>query len=264
MAMDTTHTFAILAYKQSPYLEDCIESLQRQTVKSKIILSTSTPSGFLDQLARRHNIDMIHNKNDGGIGADWTFAYDSADTQFVTLAHQDDIYYQDYTESCLLATRRTPEFLISFTDYDELYGNSFRRHTLNMAIKKSILAGFYFLNQGVRSRFSRQCMLSLGSPISCPSVMYNRKAIGRFAFASDMLVSLDWEAWLQLSQREGTFVYVRRPLMAHRVHPESQTSLCIDNDQRKNEDQILFERIWPKPIARMIASLYTWSYRSNA
>ena len=39
-----THIFIILAYKQSQYLEDCIDSLLNQTIKSKIIITTSTPS----------------------------------------------------------------------------------------------------------------------------------------------------------------------------------------------------------------------------
>ena len=34
------HTFAICAYKESQYLEECIKSLQNQTVKSNIIMAT--------------------------------------------------------------------------------------------------------------------------------------------------------------------------------------------------------------------------------
>ena len=46
-----THTFAICAYKESPYLEACIRSLKRQSVKTGIILCTSTPGAFLEELA---------------------------------------------------------------------------------------------------------------------------------------------------------------------------------------------------------------------
>ena len=37
------HTFAICAYKESPYLEECIKSLKNQTIKSNILIATSTP-----------------------------------------------------------------------------------------------------------------------------------------------------------------------------------------------------------------------------
>ena len=36
------HTFVICAYKESKYLEECIKSLINQTVKSNIIMTTST------------------------------------------------------------------------------------------------------------------------------------------------------------------------------------------------------------------------------
>ena len=36
------HTFAICAYGDSPYLTECLDSLLRQTVKSTILLATST------------------------------------------------------------------------------------------------------------------------------------------------------------------------------------------------------------------------------
>ena len=37
------HTFVICAYKESPYLEDCIRSVLHQNVRGKICLTTSTP-----------------------------------------------------------------------------------------------------------------------------------------------------------------------------------------------------------------------------
>lgn len=36
------HVFAVCAYKDSPYLEQCIRSLKAQTVPSHIIICTST------------------------------------------------------------------------------------------------------------------------------------------------------------------------------------------------------------------------------
>ena len=41
------HTFAICAYKESPYLEECIKSLKNQTIKSNILIATSTPKELL-------------------------------------------------------------------------------------------------------------------------------------------------------------------------------------------------------------------------
>ena len=38
------HTFVVCAYKESPYLEECIKSLLAQTVRSEILITTSTPN----------------------------------------------------------------------------------------------------------------------------------------------------------------------------------------------------------------------------
>lgn len=46
------HTFVICAYKESQYLEECIRSLRRQTVKSNIIMVTSTPNSYISDLAK--------------------------------------------------------------------------------------------------------------------------------------------------------------------------------------------------------------------
>ena len=41
------HTFVICAYKESAFLEECIESLEKQNKKSKILLATSTPNYYI-------------------------------------------------------------------------------------------------------------------------------------------------------------------------------------------------------------------------
>ena len=51
--INTNHTFAICAYKESPYLEECIQSLMNQTVKSDILIATATPSKYIDDIAAK-------------------------------------------------------------------------------------------------------------------------------------------------------------------------------------------------------------------
>lgn len=41
------HTFAICAYKESEYLEECIRSLKNQTVSTNIILATSISNKYI-------------------------------------------------------------------------------------------------------------------------------------------------------------------------------------------------------------------------
>ena len=51
---ERNHTFVICAYKESPYLEACIQSLQAQTVPSRILMVTSTPNPWIEKLSLIH------------------------------------------------------------------------------------------------------------------------------------------------------------------------------------------------------------------
>ena len=44
------HTFVVLAYKESTYLEDCINSVLNQSVKTNVVIATSTPNEFINQI----------------------------------------------------------------------------------------------------------------------------------------------------------------------------------------------------------------------
>ena len=95
------HTYALCAYKESAYLEECVKSLLEQTVKSTIFIATSTPNDHINAVAEKYNIPVYVNYGEKGIGGDWNFAYDKAQTPLVTIAHQDDIYEPTYTEKML-------------------------------------------------------------------------------------------------------------------------------------------------------------------
>ena len=73
--VNTNHTFAICAYKESPYLEECITSLMEQTVKSEIFIATSTPNKYIDDIAAKYNLKVYVNEGESGITQDWNFAY---------------------------------------------------------------------------------------------------------------------------------------------------------------------------------------------
>ena len=52
------HTFAICAYKESPYLESCVSSLINQSEPSDIIICTSTPNELIDSISKKYGLDV--------------------------------------------------------------------------------------------------------------------------------------------------------------------------------------------------------------
>jgi hypothetical protein len=68
------HAFVVPVFGHSPWLPQCLDSLQRQTLPSSILIATSTPTAGLVATAARYGIDVRLNPAAGGIAADWNFA----------------------------------------------------------------------------------------------------------------------------------------------------------------------------------------------
>lgn len=258
----TEHTFAICAYKESEYLEECIQSLKNQTIPTNIILITSTPNEYIKVLCEKYNIDMYINDGEHGITQDWNFAYSKADSGFVTIAHQDDVYASEYVENLFDCIKDVKNPIMFFTDYGELREGKKVYNNKLLRIKRVMLFPLRF-RMLWNSKFVRRRILSLGSPICCPSVTYVKKNCPEIIFKSGFRSDEDWEAWEMLSKRKGAFVYCRKPLTLHRIHEESETSKILGDNARAKEDYIMFCKFWPKFIARILTKIYGTSEKSN-
>ncbi len=257
------HTFALCAYGESPYLESCIRSLKSQNVQSRILLATSTPSVMIDRLGHKYNIPVFVNTDSNGIGSDWNFAWQCADTALVTITHQDDIYEPKYAECLLKDLNEAVDPIIWFCDYYEMRDGIKVWENKNLRIKRLML---WPLKSKVfqKSRFIRRSILSLGSPICCPSVTYVKEKCGKGpVFSIEMKVSLDWDQWERQSRKSGSFVYCNQPLMCHRIHEKSATSDLIASHIRRKEDMEMYKRFWPVWIAKCLGRVYADSEKSN-
>ncbi|WP_239453170.1 glycosyltransferase family A protein [Faecalicoccus pleomorphus] len=60
--MKSKHTFVVLAYKESKYLEKCIQSVLNQSYKSNVVIAT-TPNKYISRLADDYNLEIIMRAN---------------------------------------------------------------------------------------------------------------------------------------------------------------------------------------------------------
>ncbi len=259
------HAFAILAHKESPHLEECIDSLKNQTIASKIIICTSTPNAFLDRIAKKNSLPIHVNPERDGIATDWNFALASAGTEYVTLAHQDDIYSPDYAAKMMKAAEMHADALIIFSNYDELICKNdevcIRKHSLNFFIKNTLLRLSFWGKDRLAENKKR--LLAFGSPIGCPTVTFGKSLIGDFKFDDSFGINMDWKAWYDLARKEGSFIWVKKNLVSHRIYAGSETSRGISDNRRQKEDLEMFEKIWPDIIAKMLSKIYALSYKNN-
>lgn len=259
----SSHAFVICAYGESPYLEECIRSVTAQTRTSKVMIATSTPNAYIQELARSYNLEVYINYGETGIAGDWNFAVQCADADYVTIAHQDDIYLKNYVQEVtrLLDGQREP--IIAFTDYCEIRGKVKVTDRTILKIKRMMLFPLRS-KQLQRKRWVRRLSLSLGSAICCPSVCYVMAQMPQPLFLQHYRASIDWETWERLSRQKGSFVYSPRILMGHRIHQESETSAAIKEHVRTAEDYEMFCKFWPKPVAAFLSRQYAKSEDSNS
>ncbi len=258
--MNKEHTFVVLAYKESKYLENCIKSLVEQTVSSHIVIATSTDNAYIREIAERYGLSVIVNEGSSGIACDFDFGVQAGETRYVTVAHQDDSYEPKYLEE--ISKCMDDETIIAFTDYYEEHTEGIQRVNRNLKIKRLMLSPLK-IKCLQKSAWVRRRILSFGNPICCPAVTFNKEKIKGNIFQSDFRSNMDWKAWELLSREKGRFVYIPKLLMMHRIHEESTTTEVINQGKRTNEDFRMMCLFWPKWIAKRLAGIYANSEKNN-
>lgn len=273
------HTFAVCAYKDSPYLEACIRSLKEQSEQSEIICCTSTPSPYIEQLAEKYQIPLYVRDGKSNIREDWMFAYRKAHGRLVTIAHQDDIYRKDYVKELVKAYVKYPDLLVFVSDYLTLKmvragaGETVtkereeeKQFTAKVEAVNLVWLVKKLLRLPLRLRFlsdktwvKRSCVV-FGNSLCCPACTYHKALIGDDMFHSGYDFALDWDNLYELAGKEGRFICVEKPLLAYRVHGAATTKACIEDNRRAQDEMAMFRKMWPEPVVRILMHFYKKAY----
>ena len=254
-----THTFAICAYKDSPYLESCIRSLKRQTVPANIILCTSTPSGFIRELAGRYELPLFVREGASDIQDDWNFAYEMAESDLVTIAHQDDGYHKDYAKAVQECWQRYPDTTVFTTDCIIVKNRTLQKPGTVQRVKKLLrlpLRLHHFCDKSL----VKKAAFVFGNPVICPSCTYYKGMLGSPLFDSPFKFALDWDTMWKLAGRPGRFICKERPLMYYRIHEAATTKACIEDHRRAEDEAAMYARIYPRPVVRLLMHFYKKAY----
>jgi glycosyltransferase involved in cell wall biosynthesis len=255
-------TFVVCAYGDNHNIPMTIQSLLNQTIKAKIILSTSTPSEYLKGVAEQFGIPYYVNPERKGPGADWNFGYSHAETKLVTIAHQDDLYEPEYAEKIIKNANDSKLPVIIFTDYYELRNGLRVADNKILGVKRRMNA--VFKNKAMRgSHFWKRRVLSVGCPICCPSVTYNKPVCGEAPFDTHFINSCDYQTFVNLIEKKGDFVYIPELLVGHRISEDSATTRNLANNIRQEEDLQIFREFWPEGMAKRLYKAYSSSEKSN-
>lgn len=253
------HCFAVCAYRESPYLEECLRSLKTQSVQSAVILCTSTPCAFLSALAKRYEVPLYIRTGKSSLRDDWNFAVDTAaeavGAELVTVAHQDDRYHADYAKTLLAAADRFPDLQLFCTRYRTIGADGKPVPGTAEAVKRILRMPLRFRCLSDKRAVKRLC-LRFGNSVGCPTCTYVLARTGRPLFRCDYSFVIDWDTLWRLAGECGRFVCAERELVDYRVHSGAATMENIRNHNREREETELFLRMWPRPFVRVLMHFY--------
>lgn len=255
------HVFSVPCYGDSPYLEELIRSLLRQSLRAHIILVSAGDSAFLRELSARFGLPLYLREGKPCLRDDWNFAYEKGAelAELVTIAHQDDLYDPDYLKAVLHAFSLYPDMSLFFCDCRTIdaSGNVFSRRA--EAVKR-----FLRLRLRNHERADRRSVklsaLRFGNGIICPSCCYRPSLCGTPLFQNSYRFIIDWDTFLRLSRRPGRFLSLEKPLLSYRVHGGAETARQIESHNREKEEEEEFRKLHGAFLAGILMLFYRRAY----
>jgi hypothetical protein len=232
------HTFVILAYNVSDDLEECIKSVINQSVKSNIVIATSTPNDYIIDLASEYSLGVMVNKAKSNKGRDYNFAIKSFDTELVTIAHQDDLYDRNYVKEIKKCYKKNKDATIIFTDNYEIHNDKKIKKS-----KKLFRIRYYLLPLKFRlfqnKKFFKLRSLRKDKFICTSSITFVKKNIDGDIFPTNLKYDNDWQGLIDLAKKDTRFVYLREKLVGYRVEEKEE------NKVKNKEDEKILKSLYP-------------------
>ena len=236
--MKDIHTFVILAYCESDDLEDCIKSILNQSVKSNVVIATSTKNDFIIDIASEYALGVMVIDDANNKGDIYNYALNAFDTKLVTIASQNDVYDRNYVKEILKSYKQNQDASIIFTDYYELLDDKKKKKTFKKRIKNCLMKPLKNRRFGNKKHF-KKLVLKYDQVFCTSSVTYVKDEIKNNFFPSDLIYYNDWLAFIDLANIDSRFVYVDKELVGKRIINED-ISL-----EKMNESILIYRKLWP-------------------
>ncbi len=259
--MQTKHVFAVAAYGTSPYLDGLLASLRQQSIPSKIIICTSTPNAEITKLSAKYQVPVYVRQGESSLQADWNFAYEEGAklAPLVTIAHQDDLYYPDYTKAVLNAWNVYPDMSLFCCRYDTIDADGQQIPGKAEAVKRLLRLRLRNHRAAVKTSVKLSA-LRWGNGIGCPTCTYNRSFCGNVLFQNGYKFVIDWDTLVRLARSPGRFICLEKPLMAYRVHGGAETAKQIQNRNREHEETEEFRKLHGQLMTKLLMHFYRKAY----
>jgi glycosyltransferase involved in cell wall biosynthesis len=210
-------TVCVPVYNNAPYIRQCIESVFVQEFKDWVLLvadncSTDGTWELLQQF-QRPQMRLFRHPQNLGLGANWNFVLEKAETEFVCFLGSDDYFYPNHLGNKVRLLERFPEapFVHGPADFVNEIGEPIRpgQVTEQPALTENS-------NEGLKR-------LLQSNYINITTVVFRRKALVDFNLKFDprLRLFIDWQLYMELMLHHPFIACDRQATAVYRIHPAS-------------------------------------------
>ena len=236
--MKDIHTFVILAYHENDNLEDCIKSVLNQSVKSNVVIATSTKNDYIIELASQYSLGVMVNDKASNKGSDYNYALNTFNTKLITIAHQDDIYDRNYVKEILNCYNKNNDISIIITDYYLIENSKKIKNNKTMFFKRLLLKPLKH-KYCQDKKYFKKLSLKYGKSFCTSSVTFIKDNIEKDPFPTNLTYNNDWEGFLNMIDNSKRFIYLNKKLVGYRQNKE------MINKKKIKEDIKIYKKLWP-------------------
>ena len=244
--MSPRATFAIPCFNAGEHLEALLASLWKQSVRDYALLLVDDASDD-DSIERAQRLATSLRPEDGpalriernparlGIGGNWNRCVELCDTEFVCLAHQDDVYAPSYLEEMTAALDADPQAMAAHC----------RARAIDEAGRSldSDIERYKERFWQAPPRTAEEQFRSLyeGNFVNCPTLFWRREHLVANPFSTTMRYALDWSHLLESLGEGARLQHVAEPLVSYRRHAGAASSAAVDSFDRYREEAEVLE-----------------------
>lgn len=224
--MNPSLTISVMTYNRSEYLRIILDSICLQTNKNFIVKiydngSTDNTHEIVQPYLQDKRFSYIQNESNIGSGNNFNKAITDCDTEFLLLAHDDDVMLPDFINAELQVITDNSSINLVCTDNNyiddngkliqrDVYNNSIVHTGQDVIIGKNEFIDYYISGKNL---------------ISCPTVMLRTSILKKYNILYRLNIgkSADTFFWFELNMLDGNFYFLNKSLFNYRLH-EGQDS----------------------------------------
>ncbi len=237
-------TVVVPLFNGKTYIRETLEAILSQTIPpAEVIVVNDGSTDGSEKIATQYPVTIINQPNRGISGAR-NAGILAANTEWIGLCDQDDVWVRKKLEAQLVVRQQVPDVDIIFSDIVTLKNG--RRIDSPFHVKRLVeacsIASYPPNMYALDGRWVCRTIME-GNPITPSTILCRRDLIAKHLFDEEMVRAEDRDLFLRMFP-SSTIVYLDIPLVTYRLH---ETNNSLDSCKMMEGSALLAEKVVRHP-----------------